>query len=421
MSSQSPFRLLRERDIALFWGTGVVSDVGTWMQAVVIGALVARVTGRASSTGLVMASAFLPQMIGAPIGGILADRYDRRRVYVSALLAQATATLGLGIAIAAGVRATAALSAMIMLQGLAGSIGQPSGVSVLYELAGPQHAAGIAALGATSWNSGRILGPTLGALLELWLGTAAVVIVNGVTFVALAVAIASIRRSFKVPARPRASVLSELVGGGREFWEHHTARFVFIRLALFQAFFIGFVGLIAIRAHQLGGDTSLNGWMSTFQGLGAVIGATTVSIWVGRFGRVRTYLTSVCIGTAALIAYGYTNVIPAAIVTLAVLGACTSTVFVTLNGALQRDMPNHQRGRFNAIIQASNGSLFTVAALSQGRLADHIGLARVFALAALIHFTLVMGPYFLHPLRFRVLDHPVVPVEGLAVHLPSRP
>ena len=94
MSSQSPFRLLRERDIALFWGTGVVSDVGTWMQAVVIGALVARVTGRASSTGLVMASAFLPQMIGAPIGGILADRYDRRRVYVSALLAQATATLG---------------------------------------------------------------------------------------------------------------------------------------------------------------------------------------------------------------------------------------------------------------------------------------------------------------------------------------
>ena len=233
--------------------------------------------------------------------------------------------------------------------------------------------------------------------------------------------VASIRRSFKVPARPRASVLSELVGGGREFWEHHTARFVFIRLALFQAIFIGFVGLIAIRAHQLGGDTSLNGWMSTFQGLGAVIGATTVSIWVGRFGRVRTYLTSVCIGTAALIAYGYTNVIPAAIVTLAVLGACTSTVFVTLNGALQRDMPNHQRGRFNAIIQASNGSLFTVAALSQGRLADHIGLARVFALAALIHFTLVMGPYLLHPLRFRVLDHPVVPIEGLALHLPSRP
>lgn len=405
MSSQGPFRLLRQRDVALFWGTGVVSDVGTWMQAVVIGALVARVTGQASSTGLVMASAFLPQMVGAPIGGILADRHDRRRVYVTALLFQAMATLGLGIAIAAGVRATAALSGMIMLQGLAGSIGQPSGVSVLYELVGPEDAVGIAALGATSWNSGRILGPTLGAVLELWLGTAAVVIVNGVTFVALAIAIASIRRVFRAPARPSASAVSELVGGVREFWAHHTARFVFVRLAIFQSTFIGFVGLIAIRAHRLGGDTGLNGWMSTFQGVGAVMGATTVSIWVRRFGRSRTYVTSVCIGTAALIAYGYTNVIAVAIATLAVLGACTSTVFVSLNGALQRDMPSHQRGRWNAIIQGSNGCLFTVAALSQGRLADHIGLARVFAIAAVVHFGLVIGSLARHPARFGVLDH----------------
>ena len=95
---------LQRRVFALFWGAGLVSDAGTWLQLVTIGWLVAYDSGKASQTVLIAAATFAPQGIGSPIGGLLADRYDRRRLLLWTLGLQTLVSLILTGALASGVR-----------------------------------------------------------------------------------------------------------------------------------------------------------------------------------------------------------------------------------------------------------------------------------------------------------------------------
>src|SRR5580700_4582791 len=85
---------MRRRDFALLWTGSMVSNVGSWMQTVAVGALVTASTGKATWAVLVAAGAFLPIGLLSPIGGALADRLERRPVLVIGnLAAAATAAL----------------------------------------------------------------------------------------------------------------------------------------------------------------------------------------------------------------------------------------------------------------------------------------------------------------------------------------
>ena len=86
MNLPGPLSALRHRNFAIFWGAFVVSDIGTWMQLIAVGVLVARITGKASETGLVGIAGFATTGLLAPIGGVLSDRFDRRKMLLGALL-----------------------------------------------------------------------------------------------------------------------------------------------------------------------------------------------------------------------------------------------------------------------------------------------------------------------------------------------
>ncbi len=75
----SPLAPLRHRDFALIWVSALVSNIGSWMQTVSVGVLVTARTGQPGWTGLVAAAGFLPIGLLSPLGGVMADRVDRRR------------------------------------------------------------------------------------------------------------------------------------------------------------------------------------------------------------------------------------------------------------------------------------------------------------------------------------------------------
>ncbi|MFM7686598.1 MAG: MFS transporter, partial [Actinomycetota bacterium] len=124
--SSHPFVPLRHRPVRLLWGAMVISDIGTWVQLIVVGSLVAAGTGSAVQTGLVALATFMPQGIASPVGGLLADRYDRRKVFARALLVQATVTGVLAVVLASGVRSPLVLTVLILLGSAAGATGAPS-------------------------------------------------------------------------------------------------------------------------------------------------------------------------------------------------------------------------------------------------------------------------------------------------------
>src|SRR3954452_7776935 len=90
--TRHPFTPMRHKSVRLLWSAAVVSDIGTWVQLIVVGSLVAASTGSAIQTGLVALATFMPQGFASPIGGLLADRFDRRKVFARMLLVQAAIT-----------------------------------------------------------------------------------------------------------------------------------------------------------------------------------------------------------------------------------------------------------------------------------------------------------------------------------------
>ena len=165
----------------LLWGAAVISDIGTWVQLIVVGSLVAAHTGSAVQTGLVALATFMPQGISSPVGGLLADRFDRRKVFARALMLQAFFTAVLAVVLATGVRSPGVLTVIILLGSAAGSLGAPSYSAMQPDLVPPEELMAMVSLGVYSWNGGRIVGPMLGTLLSLTIGAAGTVAFNALS------------------------------------------------------------------------------------------------------------------------------------------------------------------------------------------------------------------------------------------------
>jgi MFS family permease len=378
-----PFRPLRHRSVRLIWTAGVVSDIGTWVQLVVVGSLIARDTGSALLTGLTALATFMPQGLAAPVGGLLADRFDRARVFVAGLAGQALFTTVLAVLIASGQRQPLVLTAAILCSSASGSLGAPGYASMLPDLVPPDELMAMVSLGIYSWNAGRVVGPLFGALLNATLGPAWTVAFNAATFAGMALAVLAIRRPFLPPASAPAGIRRRLAEGFQSMRQVRGCRLGVAIMILLNLTVGPFMGLLPIYAHKVfNGGIRLTGVMSSVQGLGAIAGSLTFTALAPTFGPSRLLRI---LAPGLLMAYALFAVAPApwtACLATAGLGAGVSSVFVTAMGLAQRDAPAVTRGRVISLAQAGMGIAYGIGILWIGVLADAVGLRWAFGIAA---------------------------------------
>jgi MFS family permease len=374
--STNPFRVLRHRDYALFWFAAVVSDIGTWMQAVTVGIIVADQTGKASSTGLIAAAAFAPQAFAAPIGGVIADRFDRRNVLRISLTVQTAITLALSILLARGNPSTAAMALLVLMQGTTNSIGQPAAQAMLPDLVPREELISAVALGIVSWNSGRIIGPALAGIIIELTSAARVIQLNAFSFVVLLGAVSLLRRPFRAPeGTVHLPFASSLRVGFDTIRGTPTIRQAAQVAALSQLCFIALAGLVPIVAKNVHhGASGLTSVMTTGQGIGSLIGATMIPTVVAYIGRSR----SVAI-TAATTAVAITAVLNSpwragAVAAMVVYGMVLMGTQVAMMGAVQRDAPPESRARVLSMFQAGFGLFYGIPVLAIGWAGDRFGL-----------------------------------------------
>lgn len=382
--SNNPFRPLRHRAVRLLWTAAVVSDIGTWVQLIVVGSLVAADTGSAVRTGLVALATFMPQGLAAPIGGLLADKFDRRKVFAAALVLQAVMTGVLATMLGLGVRDPSALTLLILLGSASGALGAPSYQAMIPDLVPSHELMAMVSLGVYSWNSGRIIGPITGTLLVVAVGPAWTIAFNAATFIVLAVAVCLVRRQF-IPPRSDGTIAERLIGGWRGVRLSPGCWHGVVLLVLFNLTVVPFMGLIPIYAKaEFGGGTALTGAMSSAQGVGAIIGGITVTILAARRRRssmvwgVIGYI-SVCLGLYASSPTTW-MVIPVA----CLLGAGSAAMFITCSAIIQRDAPAESRGRVMSMMQAAMGVSYGVGIVTIGAIGDVVNLRVAFATGAVL-------------------------------------
>ncbi|MCE9620904.1 MAG: MFS transporter [Actinomycetia bacterium] len=382
-----PFRPLRHRAVRLLLGASVVSDIGTWVQLIVVGSLVAADTGSAVQTGLVALATFMPQGIAAPVGGLLADRFDRRKVFAYALLGQAAVTTGLAIALGLGVRTPAVLTLLILLGSAAGSFGAPSAAAMQPDLVPPEELMAMVSLGVYSWNGGRIIGPLLGSVLVIAIGPAWTIGFNAFSFIVMATAVALLRRPFRPHAGDDAdaTVRQRLLTGLRTVRSNPGCFHGVTLLVLFNLTLVPFMGLIPIYVKaEYEGGTSMAGAVASAQGIGAIIGGFLVTWLASRRSRSSLIKGLQFLMAGGLLAYAWAPTVVWLVGCAAVLGGCVAAMFIMTSSIVQRDAPPHGRGRVLSVMQAAMGICYGLGLLFIGSLGDLINLHVAFSAGAVL-------------------------------------
>ncbi len=388
--SNHPFTPLRHREVRLLWGAAVVSDAGTWVQLIVVGSLIAAHTGSAVQTGLVALATFMPQGIASPVGGLLADRFDRRKVFASALLGQAIVTTVLATVLGAGVRTPGVLTLLILLSSAAGAVGAPSYSAMLPDLVPPDELMAMVSLGVYSWNSGRIIGPLLGTLLALTVGPAWTVGFNAFSFIVMAGAVVLVRRPFRPSNIDAASGVRErLATGWRTLRSTPACWHGVVLLVLFNLTAVPFMGLIPIYAKaEYRGGTGLAGTVASAQGVGAILGGVAITLLAARHRRSWLIVRVIWLLTIGLTVYAIAPNRAWLIGCAMVLGAASSGLFISASAIIQRDAPDASRGRVMSIMQASMGVSYGIGLLFIGSIGDALNLHLAFAVGGAL---LVLG------------------------------
>src|SRR3954447_1571845 len=218
------FRSLHIRNYRLYFIGQIVSLTGTWMQTVALGWLVYDITGSPTQIGTVTAVQFVPVLFGSMYGGLLADRFDKRKLMLCTQVAftvQATALAALAVT------HTATLPALYVISFVLGAIttvDNPVRQAFVTEMVGRDELTNAVGLNSATFNSARIVGPAIAGMLIEGVGTTVCFVINAVSFAAVIAGLLAMRPDelFRSPPTPRAK--GQLREGLRYAWHEPTLR-----------------------------------------------------------------------------------------------------------------------------------------------------------------------------------------------------
>jgi predicted MFS family arabinose efflux permease len=273
---------LTYRNFRLLWLGALTSSIGTWMQKVAQAWLIVTMTGSRSALflGLDSLSGELPLLLLTMIGGVVADRRDRRHMILMSQVIQMLVALVLAVLIyARGIHITHVL-ALSFITGCARAFGAPAYQSLLPTLVGQEHLANAIALNAIQFDLARVLGPVVAGAALAAFGMAACFVVNGVSFLFVIAAIVALR-DVHVPPTAAESMVAQFRFGLRVV--QSSPNVVIVMVVGFCGAFFGvplFTFLPVITRDVFHGDVGFYTQLMTFSGAGAVAGALVVA-WLG--------------------------------------------------------------------------------------------------------------------------------------------
>ena len=346
---------LHYRDFRVLWFGAFTSTVGTWMQKVAQNWLVLTLAGSSSAFFLGLDSFLgeLPILLFTLVGGVIADRHDRRRLLLMSQYIQMTAAFTLAALVYFNRIQIWQVLTLSVITGLAQAFGGPAHQTLMPSLESKEDVPNAIAFNSLQYNLARVIGPLLaGAALGAF-GMAACFGLNGLSFLAVIAAILSLRIRHIQPTGP--SRLREEFHGGLRFVRERPSLIGLAVLGFATTFlgnpFLTFLPLFARNVFH--GDVTLYTKLLACASAGAVTGALFVA-WRGRFPHMGRAALLMQLSYALLILlFAVTRVLWLNAVILFLAGICMVTVTSMLMSLVQLNAPNEMRGRVMSIFMVA--------------------------------------------------------------------
>jgi MFS family permease len=337
------------RDFRILWFGAFTSTVGTWMQKVAQSWLIFEITRSSFYLGLDDFLGQLPILLLTLVGGVVADRHDRRQLLIGSQYVQMATAFTLAVLVFADQVRIWHILALSFTAGLAQAFGGPAYQALVPSLVERKDLPNAIALNSIQFNLARVIGPLLAGITLALYGAAICFGLNGVSFLVVIVALLSLRVRHIRPAG-RQPMLQELKGG----LSYVRGRPAIVALTVL-AFLTTFLGLpvltfLPIFAREIfGGDVGRYSEMMAYFGLGAVVGAL-VTAWLGRFRHMGLTLLGMQFAFGALIAaFALSRSEWLSNLLLFLDGAALIVVFSLTASLVQLIVPDHLRGRVVSI------------------------------------------------------------------------
>jgi MFS family permease len=359
------------------------SMFGTWMESTALGFLVFDLTRSPAYLGLVGFAAGAPTWLFMLYAGVIADRVSRRTL----LVITQTAMMLLAFAIAALTFLhwiqTWHILVIAVLLGTANAFEAPARQSFVLEMVGREDMTNAIALNSAMFNTAMAVGPAAGGLIYGFFGPAWCFAINGVTFVAVIVALRKMRLPPFTPPAVRTSALADLKEGLRYVAAHPLIRTVIGLIGVISLFGISFVTLFpAWAVNVLHGDAKTNGFLQSARGVGALIAALLIAS-LGRFrfrGRLLTLGTFALPVTVAV--FALVRWTPLAFLLALGSGLATILIFNLANALVQTVSPDALRGRIMGIYTMTFFGLMPLGSLGIGFTAERVSPTAAILLGA---------------------------------------
>ncbi|MBS1673425.1 MAG: MFS transporter [Actinobacteria bacterium] len=354
-----------------FFGA-IVSNIGGWMQSTAQDwvVLTELTHNDATAMGATMALQFGPPLVLVGLTGRVADRFDRRKIL---LVTQSTLML-LALAVAA-LLLTHVMTLPLMLGfaacfGIANAFDAPARQAFVSDMVPVENASNAVALNSASFNMARLIGPAVGGLAIVALGSGWVFVANAATFLAMIVALLMIRTHELMP-RPKNRRAGGLIVGLRYVRNRPDLMVVFAMVFLIGAFGMNFPIFASTMALEFHKQADGYGVLSSVLAIGSLTGA----LLAARRDRARVRVLMIAaggFGVASLISAQMPTYVLYA-VTLVFVGFSTVTMLTTANGYVQTTTDPALRGRVLALYMAVVMGATPIGAPIAGWVADVFG------------------------------------------------
>jgi MFS family permease len=390
------------RDFRVQWIGACSSAIGTWMQIVAQNWLVLSLTNSAFFLGLDAFLQQLPIILFTLIGGVFADRYDKRKTLLMSQYIQMTTSGTLAVLMYLHVVHVWHILALSFITGVAQSFGGPAYQSLLPMLVDKKDLPNAVALNSIQFNLARVLGPLLfAATLALFIHSGynepqamnAAFALNSASFLIVIYTLMALHVKHVPPTETKP--IGEELRGGLSYVKHH-GNLVALTVLASATTFLGFAILTFLPVfakNVFHADAGTYSRLMAFSGAGSICGALIVA-WLGKFPRMGlTALLMQAVYGLLILGFAQSRSLTLSYLLLFFTGAALMMVFSTVTSLVQLIAPNEMRGRVMSIYMVAFRGGMPLGSLVSGYFANIIGAPHVIAINGIL--LVVVAAYFL--------------------------
>jgi MFS family permease len=367
-------RALRHRNFQLFFSGQLISLIGTWMDNIAEAWLVYRLTGSSLLLGTVAFAGQIPVFLLAPIGGMVADRWNRQRVVIAT---QASSMVLAGILAVLTLTHRITVWEVVVLAALMGAVNAfdiPARQAFLVDMVGREDLMNAIALNSSMFNGARVIGPSIAGILVASIGEGWCFAANSISYIAVIIGLVLMHVSRAPVEVRRVSPFEHIVEGFRFVWNTGPIRALLLLLGLVSLVAMPYSVLMPIFAAKiLHGNARTLGVLMGATGVGALGGALTLATRSGVKGLGRWVAVACASFGTFLILFSFSRWHVLSVVLLVPVGFAMMVQMASSNTLIQAMVPDRLRGRAMAVYSMMFMGMAPIGALLSGWSADHIG------------------------------------------------